>query len=380
MQGWDVQRYAATGNDMNDSGGLIIRSKAACAWDVASLGEVMLRFDPGEDRISRTRTFRVWEGGGEYNVARGLRRAFGLRTSVVTALADNPIGRLIEDMMLQGGVDLSHLIWSEFDGIGEKSRNGIYFLERGFGNRPALGMMDRGHTPISQLRPGDVNWDDIFGREGVRWFHTGGIMCALSESATEVVKEAMASARRHGVIISYDCNYRPSLWKRRGGRQGAAELNRALAPMVDVLLGHDGDLSKEMGVTSHGPPWHDEESYAAMATAITEEFSNIKVIATTARKAQAANRNDWGAFAWAEGKVNRSIFFHDLEILDRVGGGDSFASGLFYGLLDGRGMQWALDCGVAHGALTMTTPGDNSMFNLAEVEHAMRQNGAAVQR
>jgi 2-dehydro-3-deoxygluconokinase len=365
---------------MNASGGLTIRSNATCAWDLLSLGEVMLRFDPGEDRITRTRTFRVWEGGGEYNVARGLRRAFGLRASVVTALADNPVGRLLEDLMLQGGVDLSHLIWSEFDGIGENSRNGIYFLERGFGNRPALGMMDRGHTPISQLRPGDVNWDDIFSREGVRWFHTGGIMCALSETATEVVKEAMVSAHRHGVIISYDCNYRPSLWKRRGGRQGAAEVNRTLAPMVDVLLGHDGDLSKEMGVASQGPPWHDEMSYAAMSQGISTDFPNIKVIATTARRALVANRNDWGAFAWAEGKVYRSIFFHDLEIFDRVGGGDSFAAGLFYGLLDGRGMQWALDCGVAHGALAMTTPGDNSMFNLAEVEHAMRQNGAAVQR
>jgi 2-dehydro-3-deoxygluconokinase len=360
--------------------GLTLLSREECDWDLLGLGEVMLRFDPGEDRITRTRHFRVWEGGGEYNVARGLRRAFGQRTSVVTALTDNAIGRLLEDLMLQGGVDLSHVIWSEYDGIGNESRNGIYFLERGFGNRPALGMMDRGHTPISQLQPGTVDWDSIFGDEGVRWFHTGGIMCALSESATAVVKEAIAAARRHGVVVSYDCNYRPSLWKRRGGRQGAVAVNRAIVPMVDVLLGHDGDLVLEVGASSQGPPWHDTASYAEMAMTIRREFPTIKVIATTARRAHVANRNDWRAFAWAEGAVYQSIEFDDLEIFDRVGGGDSFAAGLFYGLLDNRGMQWALDCGVAHGALAMTTPGDNSMFTLAEVEHAMRQNGAAVQR
>jgi 2-dehydro-3-deoxygluconokinase len=365
---------------MSENNGLQIRSKETCDWDLLSLGEVMLRFDPGEERITRTRNFRVWEGGGEYNVARGLRRCFQQRTSIVTAFADNPVGRLLEDLMLQGGVDLSHVLWSQYDGVGEASRNGVYFLERGFGNRPAMGMMDRGHTPISQLKPGEVDWDKIFGTEGVRWFHTGGIMCALSESATAVVREAMTAAHRHGVIISYDCNYRPSLWKRRGGRQGACAVNRELAPLVDVLLGHDGDLAKEICAASSGPPWHDDVSYEAMANAICGDFPNIKVIATTARRAKVANRNDWGAYAWANGQVYRGIHFDDLEILDRVGGGDSFAAGLFYGLLEGREMQWSLDCGVAHGALAMTTPGDNSMFTLAEVEHAMGRGGAGVQR
>ena len=365
---------------MSTTGGLTIRSSEGCALDLASLGEVMLRFDPGEERISRTRNFRVWEGGGEYNVARGLRRCFGLRTAIVTALVDNPIGRLLEDMVLQGGVDLSHVRWMPFDGVGESSRNGVYFLERGFGNRPAMGMMDRGHTPISQMKPGDVDWDPLFGGSGVRWFHTGGIMCALSESTTEVVREAMTAAKRHGVIVSYDCNYRPSLWMRRGGRAGACAANRDLAPLVDVLLGHDGDLAKQMGASSQGPPWHDETSYAAMAREIVADFPNIRVIATTTRRARVANRNDFGAFGWAEGQVFQAVPFDDLEIFDRVGGGDSFASGLFYGLIDGRGMQWALDCGVAHGALTMTTPGDNSMFTLPEVIHAMGRNGAAVQR
>jgi 2-dehydro-3-deoxygluconokinase len=359
---------------------LDLRSSSACRWDLLSLGEVMLRFDPGEDRISRTRNFRVWEGGGEYNVARGLRRCFGLRSSMVTALVDNPIGRLVEDLMLQGGVDLSHVLWTEFDGIGSEARNGIYFLERGFGNRPAMGMMDRAHTAIAQIKPGDVDWDTIFGQEGIRWFHTGGIFCALSDSAAAVAREAMESAKRHGVVVSFDCNYRPSLWRDRGGRLAASRMNRELAPMVDVLFGHDGDLSAEICEASSGPPWHDRASYAVMAERIQSEFPNIHVIATTMRKVRTANRNDWGAFAWMDGQVEESIRFLDLEILDRVGAGDSFASGLLYGLMEGKDLKWSLDCGVAHGALTMTTPGDSSASTLTEVMHAMDGKGSGVQR
>jgi 2-dehydro-3-deoxygluconokinase len=365
---------------MTSSAALKIRSKEACQWDLVSLGEVMLRFDPGDEKISRTRSFRVWEGGGEYNIARALRRCFDARTSIVTALADNPVGRLIEDLMLQGGLDLSNILWSPYDGVGNESRNGIYFLERGFGVRPAAGMMDRGHTPISQIQPGQIDWDTLFGIKGTRWFHTGGIMCALSPSASAVVKEAMAAAQRHGVIVSYDCNYRPSLWQHRGGRQAASTLNRELAPMVDVLLGHEGDLAKEAGPSSMRPPWHDEASYAEMADRMLSEFPNIKVIATTVRKPKTANRNDWGAFAWGDGRSYQSKMFYDLEIYDRVGGGDAFGAGLFYGLMEGRGLQWGLDCGVANGALTMTTPGDSCQATFNEVVHAMGDNGAGVQR
>jgi 2-dehydro-3-deoxygluconokinase len=352
----------------------------ACRWDLLALGEVMLRFDPGEERISRTRQFRVWEGGGEYNVARNLRRCFGLRTSIVTALVDNPVGRLIEDLMLQGGVDLSHVIWREYDGVGTTVRNGVYFLERGFGLRASLGMMDRGHTAISKLRPGDVDWETIFGVEGVRWFHTGGIMCALSEASAEVTFEAMQAAKRHGVIVSFDCNYRPSLWKARGGRQGASDLNRRLAPLADVLFGHDSDLAASLGEGSLGPPWHDRASYEQMVGRIHAEFPNIRAIATPIRRTHSANRNDWKAFGWANGEIFESIAFADLEILDRVGGGDAFAAGIIFGLLEGRDMQWALDCGVTHGMLAMTTAGDGSMATQAEVEHAMNRGSAGVQR
>ncbi len=359
---------------------LNLKPSAACKYDLLSLGEIMLRLDPGEGRIRTAREFKLWEGGGEYNVARGLRRCFGQRTSIVTALADNPVGRLLEDLMLQGGVDLSHVRWVEYDGIGREARNGIYFLERGFGLRGAMGMMDRGHTPISQLKPGDVDWDALFVQEGTRWFHTGGVLCALSSVAPLLAREAMQAAKRNGVVVSYDCNYRPSLWKNAGGRQAACDVNRQLAPYVDVLFGHEGDVAASLCASSQGPPWYDVDSYGAMAQRVVAEFPNIKVIATTTRRPRTANRNDWAALGYAEGEVFQSIEFPDLEIFDRVGGGDSFAAGLIYGLMEAKGMKWSLDCGVAHGALAMTTPGDSSMATLPEVVRLMQGGSAAVQR
>lgn len=350
-----------------------------CRWDLVSLGEVMLRFDPGEDRIVGARSFRVWEGGGEYNVARGLRRCFGMRSAVVTSLVENPVGRLVEDLILQGGVDPSLIRWLPFDGLGRAARNGMYFLERGFGVRGGLGTMDRGHTAISQMLPGEVDWDGIFSA-GVRWFHTGGIMAALSADTTEVVREAMIAAGRHGTIVSFDCNYRPSLWKARGGRQGSVEVNRSLLQHVDVLFGHEGDVAETLGEAAHGPVWHTFESYAPMAKRVTEEFPQLKVIASTVRRPQTANRNGWGAFGYAQGRAYAGMSFEDLDILDRVGGGDSFASGLLFGLMKGKGMQWALDCGVAHGALTMTTAGDSSMATLNEVERLMSGASAGTVR
>lgn len=359
---------------------LYIKPAEECEFDLLALGEVMLRFDPGENRIASARNFRVWEGGGEYNVARGLRRCFGLRTAIVTALVDNPIGQLIEDLMLQGGVNLSHVRWTEFDGVGAQTRNGVYFLERGFSVRPGLGMMDRGHTAISQLKPGEIDWDEIFGKQGVRWFHTGGIMAGLSESATKVVTEAMSSAKRYGVTVSFDCNYRPSLWKSRGGRSKSIEVNRSLMPMVDVLFGHEGDLARELGEASHGPVWHTKESFREMACRIFEDFSHLEVLASTTRRPHTASRNGWSGFAYAEGTAYEGISLDNLEILDRVGGGDSFASGFIYGLMRGEGVRWALDCGVAHGALTMTTAGDSSYATLREVEQLMSGGSATTIR
>ncbi len=359
---------------------LDLKPADTCRWDILSLGEVMLRFDPGEERIASTRTFRVWEGGGEYNVARGLRRCFQQRASVVTALVDNPIGRLVEDLMLQGGVDLSHIVWQPFDGVGASARNGIYFLERGFGVRPGLGVMDRGHTAIAQLQPGTIDWDKLFAEEGVRWFHTGGIMAALSESATEVVREAITAARAHGTVVSFDCNYRASLWKERGGRAASIAVNRSLMPLVDVLFGHEGDLARTLGEASNGPVWHTLETFREMSARVTAEFPNLQGIASTTRRPHTASRNDWSAFAYADGAAFASLHLPHLDILDRVGGGDAFAAGLIYGLLADKGIQYALDCGVAHGALAMTTPGDQSRATLAEVEHLMQGQSAATSR
>jgi 2-dehydro-3-deoxygluconokinase len=343
----------------------------------------MLRLDPGDGRIHTTRSFQAWEGGGEYNVTRGLKRCFGLRTAVVTALADNPVGRLVEDLMLQGGVE-QRVTWVAYDGVGRAVRNGLNFTERGFGVRAALGCSDRGHTAVSQLRPGDVDWEEIFGRLGARWFHTGGIFCALSETSPLVAEEAMAAARRHGTLISYDLNYRDSLWKAIGGQAKAQEVNRRLAPYIDVMLGNEEDFSAALGFHIDGMDEHlsalDPATFKQMIERAVAEYPNFKVVATTLRAATTATINDWGAVAWMDGAFYAAPTRERLEIWDRVGGGDSFASGLIYGLLAGKGPQYAVECGAAHGALAMTTPGDTSMATLAEVERVMKGGTARVSR
>jgi 2-dehydro-3-deoxygluconokinase len=362
---------------------LHIKDAAASRYDLVSLGEVMLRLDPGECRIATTRTFQAWEGGGEYNVARGLRRCFGLRTAIVTALVDNPVGHLVEDLMLQGGVDLSWLRWVTDDGVGRRARNGLNFTERGFGVRAALGCSDRGHTAVSQLQPGDVGWDRLFGA-GVRWFHTGGIFAALSESTPAVAREAMEAARRHGVVVSYDLNYRPSLWKGIGGADKARSVNRELVGLVNVLFGNEEDFSVALGFDVEGVDEHLGElpthAFQQMIGRVREDFPNLDAVATTLRVAHTATRNDWGAITWYDGAFYEATPRADLEILDRVGGGDSFASGLIYGFLAGKGPAWAVECGAAHGALAMTTPGDTSMATLADVERVMKGGTARVSR
>src|ERR1700691_2530917 len=362
---------------------LTIKAKESCRWDSVSLGEVMLRFDPGDRRIWTTRAFEVSEGGGEYNVARGLKRCFGLDTAIVTAVADNPIGRLLEDLIYQGGVDESLIRWVNYDGVGRTVRNGLNFTERGFGVRPALGCSDRGHTAVSQLKAGDIDWDEIFGKHGVRWFHTGGIFCALSESTPPVAIEAVKSARKHGTIVSYDLNYRASLWKSIGGKKRAQEVNRRLAPLVDVMLGNEEDFSAALGFQV---PGLDEQisnietgAFRKMIEGGGKEFS-FAVVATTLRKAKTATLNDWGAICYASGNFYEAKYRENLEIFDRVGGGDSFASGLIYGFLTGQGPQWAVECGAAHGALAMTTQGDTTMATLQEVLQVMRGKGARIAR
>jgi len=363
---------------------LHVKSKSECVWDLVSLGEVMLRLDPGDQRVSTTRRFQAWEGGGEYNVARGLKRCFGMDTAIVTALADNPVGRLVEDLMLQGGVSQKYVRWAPYDGVGRTVRNGLNFTERGFGIRAALGCSDRGHTAASQMTPGEIDWKHIFSKEGSRWFHTGGIFCALSESAALVAEEAMQAAKQAGTVISYDLNYRPSLWKSIGGKAKAQEVNRRLAPLVDVMLGNEEDFTAALGFSVSGLDEHhsklDSSNFKRMIEKVIQEFPSLSVVATTLRHAKTATVNDWGAMCYYGSKFHEAPVRENLEIYDRVGGGDSFASGLIYGFLAGKDAQWSVECGAAHGALAMTTPGDTTMATLAEVLQAMKSQTARIER
>jgi 2-dehydro-3-deoxygluconokinase len=363
---------------------LNVKPKQGCAWDFVSLGEVMLRLDPGDQRVSTTRQFRVWEGGGEYNVARGLKRCFGLDAAVVTALVDNPVGRLVEDLMYQGGVSQKYVRWVSFDGVGRAARNGLNFTERGFGIRAALGCSDRGHTAISQLKPGEIDWQQIFSQDGARWFHTGGIFCALSESTPSVALEAITAARNAGAVVSYDLNYRPSLWKSIGGKSRAQEVNRSIAAHVDVILGNEEDFSVSLGFEVKGLDEHhaklDRSSFREMILKVVEAFPNLSIIATTLRHAKTATVNDWGAMCYYDGNFYDAPVRENLEIYDRVGGGDSFASGLIYGFLSQKDPQWSVQCGAAHSALAMTTPGDTTMATLAEVLQAMKAQTARIER
>ncbi len=363
---------------------LNIKPKTDCRFDLVSLGEVMLRLDPGDGRVATSRNFQAWEGGGEYNVARGLKRCFGLDTALVSAFADNPVGRLLQDFIYQGGVDQSFVKWVKYDGIGRNVRNGLNFTERGFGVRGAVGCSDRGHTAASQMKPGDVDWDHLFGKLGARWFHTGGIFAALSETTALVAKEAMEAAHKHGTIVSYDLNYRPSLWQGIGGQSKAQEVNRDLARSVDVMIGNEEDFSASLGFHVEGLDESfselDPANFRKMIEVARKAYPNFAVVATTLRNAKTASINDWAAVCATSTDFCVSLVRENLEIYDRVGGGDSFASGLIYGFLQNKGAQWAVDCGAAHGALAMTTPGDTSMATLAEVERVMKGGGARVAR
>jgi 2-dehydro-3-deoxygluconokinase len=361
-----------------------LRPSQDCRWDLVALGEVMLRLDPGDTRVTTTRQFQVWEGGGEYNVARGLRRCFRQRTAIVTALADNPVGRLIEDLMLQGGVDTSTVRWVPYDGIGRTVRNGLNFTERGFGPRGALGCSDRGNSAASQLRHGDVDWGLVFESHGARWFHTGGIFAGLSRTTPDVAAEAMRAARSAGTIVSYDLNYRPSLWQSIGGPARAAEVNRELVSLADVVFGNEEDFSAALGYDVTGTDSAftslDPGAYGSMMSAVSADFPSIQVIATSLRHVRSANRNDWGGICWSKGGSVVTREPMDLEIYDRVGGGDSFASGFVYGLLQEMPVAETLAYAVAHGALAMSTPGDTSMATLSEVERLCRGGSARVLR
>ena len=363
---------------------LAIKPREKCAFDLVSLGEVMLRLDPGEGRIRTARNFQAWEGGGEYNVARGLRKCFGLKTALVSALVDNEVGHLIEDFIMQGGVNTDFLLWRPDDGIGRSVRNGLNFTERGFGIRGAVGVPDRGTTAASQMKPGDIDWEKLFGSLGVRWLHTGGIFAALSPTTAALTIEAVQAAKKHGTIVSYDLNYRPSLWKSIGGLEKAREVNREIARYVDVMIGNEEDFTASLGFevkgVDHTLSAIETDAFKAMIQTAVAAYPNFKVAATTLRRVISATKNDWSAILWHDGLFHDSRKYPELEILDRVGGGDSFASGLVFGFLEFNDAHKAVEYGAAHGALASTTPGDTSMATRQEVEKQIAGGGARVVR
>ena len=335
---------------------------------MVSLGEVLLRFDSSDERIHNARNFRVWDGGGEYNVARNLASVFRQRTAVVTALADNALGRLAENLVQSGGVDASEILWRE---DGAETRNGIYFIERGFGVRPPSSCFDRANTAVSQLKTGEFDWHKIAADS--RWLHTGGIFVGLSETTPDAAAEAMKTSQANGTIVSYDLNYRDSLWKSKGGRDAANRLNRILLKNADVAFGafdFDSQLSN-----------YDETAFRRAAEKMRDEFPNLKIIVSTLRQVKTASRHDFSAVCLTtDGEIFKARDYVDSDVLDRVGSGDAFAAGFIYGLLDDKGAGYAVECGAAHAVLTMTTPGDNSMATLREVESLMSGETAAAKR
>jgi len=363
---------------------LRIKSKEKCKWDELSLGEIMIRLDPNFSRIKTARSFDIWEGGGEYNVARGLKKCFGLDTAVITGFVDNEIGYLLRDLVCQGGVDYSNSKWFAFDGIGREVRIGLNFTERGYGIRGAVGVSDRANSAASKLKKGDIDWKRIFKDEGVRWFHTGGIYAALSKTTPDLIIEAMKAAKENGTIISYDLNYRSSLWKEAGGMERAIKVNRNIAKYVDVMIGNEEDFTNALGFEVEGFDKNiskiDTNNFKKMIEKCLKEFPDFKVVATTLRVVKSANVNDWGAVMYYNGEFFESKKMENLEIFDRVGGGDSFASGLIYGFLSHKTSQEIVDYGSAHGALAMTTPGDTSMASLKEVEKLLKCASARIDR
>lgn len=341
---------------------LRMKPEDKCYYDFASLGEVMLRFDPGEGRIRNARSFNVYEGGGEYNVAQGIASCFGKKSAAVTALADNEIGRLIENLMLADGVECSFVKLTPCDGMGKDVRNGLNFTERGFGARKGLGVSDRANTAAGQLRPSDIDWDKLFGEKGVRWFHTGGIFAALSDSSLETLLTAVKKAHEYGTVVSYDLNYRASLYASRE-KDCALRIAEKILPYVDVLIGNDIEYPLCMG--SDLTKKCDKIASAAVLERVCEKYKNLAVACAIYIS---PDTNTLSAVCRADGRDYFADDYAGLEILDPVGAGDAYAAGFFYGLMQGYSFESCLAYGAGHSALSFTTPGDTSCVSLREVE------------
>ncbi len=359
---------------------LTIRPASECEFDLLALGECMIRLSPpGHQRIDLTPVFEAYAGGGEYNVAYALAR-YGMRTGWVSRLVDNPLGHFIRNHAKGSGMDISEVVWVPYDGSGRTDRIGLNFTEVGIGVRASVTLYDRGHTAIAHMKPGDVDWQSVFSRRRVRWFHTGGIFTALSDSCADVAFQSMKAAHDHGAIVSYDLNFRSKLWTSKK----AIEVTRKLVPFIDVLIGNEEDFQKVLGFEVEGA---DEslkqlsvEGYQKMVKKVVKTYPNIHAVGTTLREVVSGLVNNWSAIMFYGGSFHQSRKYMDLEIEDRVGGGDGFCSGVIYGLLHGMTPQECVELGAAHGALLQTTRGDTSMVTMEETMHVMKGGSARIKR
>jgi len=349
-------------------------------FDLLSLGECMIRLSPpGHQRIELTPYFEAYAGGGEYNVSYALAR-YGMKTGWISRLVDNPLGHFIRNHARASGMDLSEVVWVPYDGAGRADRIGLNFTEVGMGIRASVSLYDRGHTAVAHMKPGDVEWGRIFTKRGARWFHTGGIFTALSETCAGVSLESMKAAHDAGTIVSYDLNYRSKLWS--GGK--AVDVTKQLVPYIDVLIGNEEDFQKVLGFevvgTNEGLTALSTTAYMKMVENVVRTYPNIRAVGTTLREVVSGSVNNWSAILYYDGQFYHSRRFENLEVEDRVGGGDGFCSGLVYGMLRGMSPQECVDLGAAHGALLQTTRGDTSMVTMDEVLHVMRGGGARIKR
>jgi 2-dehydro-3-deoxygluconokinase len=357
-----------------------IRDPKDCRFDLVALGECMLRLSPPQHgRIEFAPMLEVWVGGGEYNVAYALAR-LGLRTGWVGGLNNSPMGAVIRNHARSAGMSTEYVVERKYDGVGKKDRIGLNFTEVGVAKRGSVTLYDRGHTATAGMKPGDVNWKKLFNEDGVRWLHTGGIFSALSESTRQVVAETVKAAHDAGTIVSYDLNFRSKLWS----SQEAIATTKPLVPYIDCLIGNEEDFQKVLGYEVEGVDIEkgelDTGAFRNMVNKVVKDFPNIKVVGTTLRGVKTATINDWSAIMWTEGKFYDGLKFDDLEIEDRVGGGDGFASGFTYGFLTGKSPQECVNLGVAHGALLMSTMGDTSQITLEELTHTAAGGSARIRR
>ena len=356
-----------------------IRDAKDARLDLLSLGECMIRLSPeGRQRIEFSSRFEAWVGGGEYNVAYAAAR-MGLRAGWVSRLPDNYVAMMIHQHARGAGLDLSHVVWVPYDGVGRQDRVGLNWTEVGTGVRGSVTMYDRGHSAASRMKPGDVDWKKVFAG-GIRWFHTGGIWSALSPSTAGVALEALKAAHEAGVVTSYDLNFRSKLWSAKDARAATEKL----IPFIKVLIGNEEDFIKVLGMKIEGVKEDfkglEVGSYKAMVSRVVKQYPQVEAVGTTLREVVSGLVNHWSAILYCEGKFYESRRYENLEIEDRVGGGDGFAGGVIYGLLSGRGPQEAVEWGAAHGALAQSTRGDTSMVTLEEVEHVVKGGSARIKR